>query len=327
MMGLVLWAAVCALAAALFVALPLLRPGRTYGSAEPLLAAVTATLVVATAGISYPLLSHGSWRRSTGDSPISVAALLAATDEHPDDVQAWLNLGRAYLGIQQWPLARRSFQHADRLSNGSNAAALSGLGQTLIFENNGTETEASTALFNRALQLDPHSPQALFYTGVALLHAGDLASARERFAAMRELGPPPQIMAALDRQIGAIDEEIKRLKPDPATTIHLRVTLAPALAAKVAAGSSLFVFVRAPHGGPPLAVKRLPASFPQQVDLSATDSMLAGNRITPGQRVQVMARVSARGAPVAGPGDLVGEVGAVAGGAGMHDVAIDRQSP
>lgn len=327
MIGFVLWAAACAVVAALFVALPFLRARPDQARAQPVMAAATGILVMVTAAVLYPLWSHGSWRSAPADTAAGIAPLLSATSEHPDDVQAWLNLGRAYLGIQQWPLARRSFQHADRLSNGTNAAALSGLGQTVVFENNGSETEASTELFNRALKLDPHSPQALFYTGVALLHSGDLENARARFVAMRDLGPPPQIMAALDRQIGAIDDEIARLRPDPATTIHLLVKLAPSLSGKVPPGASLFVFVRAPQGGPPLAVKRLAATFPQHVDLSAADSMIESSRIRPGQHVQVMARISARGAPTAGTGDLIGDVDAVAGAAAPHELAIDHQSP
>jgi len=327
MTAFVLCAAACAVAAALFVMLPLLRALPERERAQPVTAMIAGLLVVISAAVLYPLWSRGAWRGAPEAASPGIAALLDATSDHPDDVQAWINLGRAYLGIQQWPLARRSFQHADHLSNGSNAAALSGLGQTFIFENGGSETAASTELFNRALKLDPQSPQALFYTGVAALHAGDLATALARFAAMRELGPPPQIMTALDRQIGAIDEEMAHSKPDAATAIHLHVSLAPALAAAVPPGASLFVFVRAPQGGPPLAVKRLAATFPQFVELSANDSMIAGSGIRPGQRVQVMARVSARGAPIAAAGDLFGEVAAVAGGRGLHEVSIDRPSP
>jgi cytochrome c-type biogenesis protein CcmH len=224
-------------------------------------------------------------------------------------------------------LARRSFQHADHLGHGSNAAALSGLGETLLFENGGKETPAATELFNRALQLDPHSPQALLYTAVALLRAGDLENARARFVGLRELAPPPAVVEALDRQIAAIDVEIARLRPDPATAIHLQVELAASLAAQVPAGASLFVFVRSPQGGPPLAVKRLAATFPQQLDLSAADSVIANHSFSAGQTVQVIARVSAAGTPTASPGDLYGEISAVAGKSGQRKLMVDRRSP
>jgi cytochrome c-type biogenesis protein CcmH len=204
---------------------------------------------------------------------------------------------------------------------------LSGLGETILFENGGNETPAAIELFNRALQLDPHSPQALFYTGIALLNAGDLEQARARFTSLRDLAPPPAVVDALDKQIAAIDVEIAKLRPDAATAIHLRVELAAPLAGQVPNGASLFVFVRSPQGGPPLAVKRLTATFPQELDLSASDSVLAGHSFGAGQAVQVVARVSAAGTPTASPGDLYGEISAVAGKAGQRILMVDKRSP
>jgi cytochrome c-type biogenesis protein CcmH len=334
MTAFVIWAAVCAAAAALFVATPMLRRSTDAKPGDRLLGAGAGVLVVAAAALLYPYWSNWSWRSGapTADSDSvaggdNVETLLAITRDKPEDVQAWLNLGRAYLRITQWPLARRSFQHADRLSNGGNAAALAGLAQTIVFENNGGETPEAEALFERALALDPRSPQALFYTGVALLNGGRLPEARARFSALRDLGPPPQVVDALDKQIAAIDVEIARRKPDPATAIHLLVTLAAPLRDQVPSGATLFVFVRSPQGGPPLAVKRLAAGFPQRVDLSAADSVMAGNRINPGQHVEVMARLSASGTPTASSGDLYGELSAVAGAPAQHALTIDRSNP
>jgi hypothetical protein len=67
--------------------------------------------------------------------------------------------------------------------------------------------------------------------------------------------------------------------------------------------------------------------FPQHVDLSASDSMMASNRIKPGQRVEVMARISASGAPTASPGDLYGALTAVAGGSALRQLSIDQRNP
>jgi cytochrome c-type biogenesis protein CcmH len=327
MTAFVLWAAVCALIAALLVALPLLR--RRAGESTPhfTLAIAAGLLIILGAALLYPRWSNWPWRAAPAADHEGITALLAATNDRPDDVQAWLNLGQGYLRIAQWPLARRSFQHADRLSHGTSAAALSGMGEAIVYANNSAESADAAALFDRALRLDPHSPQALFYTGVALLNSGKLEDARTRFAALRDLGPPPQVVAALDKQIAAIDAELARLKPDPATTIHLQLSLASALASSVPKQGALFVFVRAPQGGPPLAVKRLGLDFPQHVDLSASDSMMASNRIKPGQRVEVMARISASGTPTASPGDLYGALTAVAGGSALRQLSINQRNP
>ena len=322
----VIWAALCAAAAALFVAAPLIRSRPDGAPRQRGAGAAAGALVALAAALLYPKWSNWPWRVAPTADSGSVTALLAATQDRPGDVHAWLDLGRGYLGITQYPLARRSFQHADRLSKGGNAAALAGLGETIVFENNGNETAAAEALFNRALQLDPHSPQALFYTGVALLNGGKLTDAKTRFSALRDLSPPPQVMDALDKQIAAIDVELARRKPDPATAIHLLVTVAAPLASIVPAGASLFVFVRAPQGGPPLTVKRLSPEFPQHVDLSAADAVIAGNSIKPGQHVQVMARVSASGTPTVSAGDLYGALTVVVGAKAEHELTINQRS-
>lgn len=327
MTAFILWAAACALIGAVLVARPLLRRRTDGSSPQRAWALATAAVVMASAALLYPLWSNWPWRATPAAGQETIAALLATTNDRPDDVRAWLDLGQGYLRIGQWPLARRSFQHADRLSHGTSAEALNGLGETIVYENDGTQVAEATALFDRALQLDPHSPQALFYTGVSLLNAGNLELARARFAALRDLGPPPQVVAALDKQIGAIDAELVRQKPDPATSIHLQVTLTPKLSASVPKQGALFVFVRAPQGGPPLAVKRLNLEFPQRVELSANDSMIASNRIKPGQRVEVMARISVSGTPTASRGDLFGALSAVAGGPALRVLSIDQQTP
>jgi len=92
----------------------------------------------------------------------------------------------------------------------------------------------------------------------------------------------------------------------------------------VPAGAPLFVFVRSPQGGPPLAVRRLQAGFPQQIELSAADSVIAGNTISKGQHVHIVARVATTGTPTAGAGDLSGEIDAVAGETRQREIAIDK---
>jgi cytochrome c-type biogenesis protein CcmH len=328
MTGFIIWTAVCAAAAVALLTAPLLRSASHHSRREHWVAAFVAVLIVAAAALLYQRWSNWPWRNPPGQGDNeSIATLLSATQEHADDAQSWIALGRAYLRIGQLPMARRSFEQADHASHGQSAAALSGLAQVLVFENNGAQTPEAAALFERALALDPHSPQALFYTGVALLNSGRLPEARARFAAMRALGPPPQIIDALDKQIAAIDVAIANSKPDPATAIHLQVTLDAKLHGQMPAGATLFVFVRSPQGGPPLAVKRLPAEFPQRVDLSAADSIMVGRRVGAGEHVQVVARVSASGTPIGSHGDLFGELKAIAGTAAVRTLTIDQRNP
>jgi cytochrome c-type biogenesis protein CcmH len=107
----------------------------------------------------------------------------------------------------------------------------------------------------------------------------------------------------------------------------LHVTVSAALAAKIPADASLFVFVRSPTGGAPLAVKRSAARLPQDVDLSAADAMVAGHGVQPGQKVSVVARISSSGSPLPQSGDLSGEISCVAGKGGAQALQIDKLNP
>jgi cytochrome c-type biogenesis protein CcmH len=313
MFAFILWSALAAAAATACIAWPLLRPTAADGARDLRTAIVAGALVIACAGGLYPMFSHWHWRGTPAAPEVSIAPLQDAANAHPDDANAWLELGQAYLRIEQWALAQRSYQRADRVAGGQSAAALCGIGQAIVGQSGGQVGDAALSLFNRALALDPRSPQALFYTGVSLMQAGELAQARTRFAALRDLAPPAQIVDILDKQIAAIDVELAARKPDAATLIRLQLALAPALSARVPQGASLFVFVRSPAGGPPLAVRRLEARFPQELELSAADAVIPTQRVQPGQQVKVLARLTASGQPTGSPGDLYGEVQARAG--------------
>jgi hypothetical protein len=110
--------------------------------------------------------------------------------------------------------------------------------------------------------------------------------------------------------------------------ISVRVSGAPARAHKVSAGAPLFVAARDPkQPGPPFAVKRLAASFPVDVELTAADAMLDSRRITAGQQLEVVARVALGGTPTASSGDPFGQVSYHVGKDGRLNIVIDRVSP
>jgi cytochrome c-type biogenesis protein CcmH len=106
----------------------------------------------------------------------------------------------------------------------------------------------------------------------------------------------------------------------------VRITLAPALQARLHGPAPLFVFAREPGGhGPPLAAKRLDSSaIGSQVLLSAADSMIPGRVLKGGQRVSITARVSFSGQPTPAAGDLYGELTYDVGRDGVRDLVIDR---
>jgi cytochrome c-type biogenesis protein CcmH len=107
-------------------------------------------------------------------------------------------------------------------------------------------------------------------------------------------------------------------------TVHISANLAP----HAAPGTPLFVYatdVNSP--GPPLAVLRLRVErWPVSFVLDDADAMIPGRNLSASTSVQLEARVSASGAALPRPGDLVGTVTSVDPQT-THSVniAIDRQ--
>ena len=343
------------LIAVAFVVLPLLRA--RAGAPPGLRSAGVVLLLVLGAGAGlYAWLGNSAWTapNTPGGADQAIPTLARHLEQQPDDLSGWLDLGQAYGAIGNYSLALRCYQRANRLAGGESAAALSGMAESMLMGEDTSQAAKAQELLERALQIDPHSPKALFYSAVAAYRDGRLDVARQRFQTMLDMGPPESIRTALQQQIDDIDAQIKggtkgatvvasqaaaSTSPaspsdaapargvDLATAIHLHLTLNSALAGKVPAEAWLFVFVRAPGGGPPLAVKRLSATLPQDVDLSSADAMVAGRSVEAGQNVSVVARISASGSPLPQSGDLYGEIQTIAGKGGAETLQIDKRSP
>ena len=111
----------------------------------------------------------------------------------------------------------------------------------------------------------------------------------------------------------------------------MQVSLAPALAGKIPAGATLFVFAKAASGPPmPLAVQRLAdAKLPLEVTLDESMAMAPGMSLSKFDQYVITARYSAAGSVQAQPGDLEGRIEASrtqSGGAPLN-VVIDRLLP
>jgi cytochrome c-type biogenesis protein CcmH len=327
MTAFVLAALLLALLAALFLVVPLLRRAPRSTSA-PIVAALAALVLIIASAIIYRFIGNRAWSElaSANQGNRTIAELVRHLEDQPQDQAGWLSLGAAYGGLGQYALALRAYERANRLSAGGNAVALAGMGEAIMLSGDATRAEQAAELFERALKLDPTGPKALFYGAIIAYREGRLDVARARFSAMLALSPPESVRAALQKEIDEIDAK-QHPAIDAATAIHLHVTLAPALAGKLPANASLFVFVPSPQGGPPLAAKRSAASLPQDVDLSAADSMIEGRGVQAGQKVSVIARISTSGSPTSHSGDLYGQIEYVTGKSGPRALEIDRLSP
>jgi cytochrome c-type biogenesis protein CcmH len=334
----ILAAGTLAAGAAVLLLLPLLR---RRADSRPT-AAVTAVVVVLAlllggAGL-YAAFSNYTWTdaSSVGDSPAAKTARLAKRlAKESGTVADWLELGESYVALGQYPLALRAYQRADHMAEGGNADALMGMAEVLVQQDVEELRGRAGRMFERALELDPGSRQALFYSAFAALGRNEPALARERFGRMLASERDPDVRALLERGLESAAEQQARLVDggEPAAAgdaarIAVHVTLAPALAASVPAGASLFVAARDPKApGPPFAAKRLAAQFPVDVELTVADAMMPSRRIAVGQQLEVVARVALGGTPTASSGDPFGQVSYHVGKDGRLNIVIDRLAP
>lgn len=199
------------------IAVPLLKPMPTKAARAPWTAiAAAAVLAIGSAGL-YGTWSNWSWRKSPGvASPEGmVERLVHRLNDNPDDLDGWMLLGRSYVQLEEYPLAVRAFDRADRVAGGRSAEALIGEANALVLIDDSELTGQAGALIERALAIDPNSPQALFFGAAAALRRGDLPLARTRFSALLGLNPPASVKAILQQQISRIDQQLAAAHPDP----------------------------------------------------------------------------------------------------------------
>jgi cytochrome c-type biogenesis protein CcmH len=182
MTSFVLLVAALTVALVIVVARPLLRTGT--GAEAPARWAALGAAVILVAGSSalYATWSNWKWHQAPQvDSPQTMVARLARRlEQDPQNLDGWLTLGRSYLVLQEYPLALRSFQRADRMSGGKNADALLGQAEALVLSDEAELTGRAGKLIEQALVLDPDSGKALFFGGTAAARRGDLKLARQR---------------------------------------------------------------------------------------------------------------------------------------------------
>lgn len=352
MIAFILLAAALVVATAAAIAVPLLRGGP--GTSRAPWTTLAVVVLLAAGGTSlYLNWSNWSWSkaRTAESGPRTVVSRLARTLwHHPNDAHGWMMLGRAYMEMQQTPLAVRAYERANRLTAGKSPNVLLSLAEALSVEDESQLNGRAGKLIEKALALEPHDPQALFFGAAAAIHRGDLPLARTRFTALLALDPPASVKTLIEQQITAIDQRLAvsgdagqpaagagagqlaaaggATRPQPAAAIHIEVALSPKLKGAEASGAPLYVFVRDPkQPGPPLAVKRLETRFPQSVELTSADAMIAGHGILPGQDVEVVARIARSGSPIAQKGDPFGEVPYHVARTGTVQVTIDRLTP
>lgn len=362
----ILLSVLLALLAVVMVAWPLLRPkpdeqGKPIGPSGVAAVAVVA-LVPAAAFILYFTLSDWPWdpqsqARAEGhgsaDSTASLSQMAgqleARLQREQGDAEGWKMLGRTYVVMGDFPKALASYSKAYTLTSGQDLDAMLGYAEARVLVDEADFDGEAGGLFEQAVRLAPQNQKALWYSGVTAYRKQDLETARSRWATLRDLGAPPEIMeilntriAELDTQLGRVPEAPAEASPPPAMVaatpaavvtpqapggdgIPLRIVVAPSLAARIPSDAPLFVLARGAAGGPPLAaVRRASRELPLDVTLSDANAMIPGTSLKQVDALQLVARVSLSGRPVASSGDLFGEVRYDPAATGRITLTIDQ---
>ena len=281
-----------------------------------------------------------------------VAALGERLKAQPDDAEGWLMLGRSYTALGRYRDAATALRRAQALVP-PNATLLADLADVVGMANNKRLAGEPARLVQQALDVDPRHVKALALAGSVSFEAKDYAGARRHWGQLLAVLPADSPMARSVQGSMAEATQLEAGGPvaagpggggaggstaeaaaspaagSRATAISGQVVLSPELAARVAAGDTLFIFARAAQGPRmPLAILRRPADG-QPADFTLDDAMaMAPNlKLSGFAQVVVGARISRSGNATPQPGDLVGQSGVVAPGAQGLRIVIDRVQP
>lgn len=350
-------AAVMAAVAIAFVAWPLFK-ARTEGRGATGTVVVVALAIPLVAFLLYSRWSNWDWSESAAQQPgthsmeQAVAMLEERLAQNRDDAEGWVLLGRTHMVMGAFGKAEKAYSEAYRITGGRDADVTANYAEALALADETALKGRAGELFESALAIDPANQKALWYGGLAALGAGKTQVARDRWAALAQQNPPPEVKAILDERVAELSRQLGDAPPAPTAagagaavaavaatggagaaaapgSIVVKVTVSPALAARVPPSAPLFVLARDPaQPGPPLAAKRLIAVQPPlEVVLTAADAMVEGRTIATAKQLTIVARYSTSGMPMASSGDLYGEARYDAGQGKPVEIVIDRTVP
>lgn len=302
-----------------------------------------------------PVLAQAPSQFSQQDIDAMVERLAERMKADPSDPEGWLLLGRSYMAMQRFEAARDALAQAVQRRPGD-AQLLADLADATAMAQGQKLLGEPEKLIEQALAADPQNLKALALAATAALLRGEHQRAADFFERALRVAPPdspyvPGLQDGLHQARAAAG-----LPPTPAATaapgplavpapaapasaaapapsvaaapLAVQVSLAPALAAKVQEGDTLFIFARAAEGPRmPLAISRQVVGpgtrWPVAVTLDDSMAMAPQFRLSGFERVVVGARISRSGSANPEPGDLEGQ-GVPIPPAGNTSLTIDQ---
>jgi cytochrome c-type biogenesis protein CcmH len=311
-----------AIAIAILV-LPLLRRRRVTGRWSTLGLGVSFAIVPVAFGL-YQYVSNwdpkGQERADRGAALVN--ELEARLAQSPDNVQGWELLGHTYMMLGEHEKASRALREAWTRNPQDIELKLDYAEAQILSDRSALGGDAGR-LVDEVLASEPDNLRALWYGGHVALEQGHDDDAKARWSKILQLDHPPEIETIVRDRLAALGETPPFA---PATagapaggprtaaaatgpTIRLDLSLGAGRSIQqLPQTAALFVFARAPGGGPPLAVIRQPATaVPGQFTLSDANSMIPGRSLGDYDEITLIALLSKNGRPPEQPGDWKAE--------------------
>lgn len=269
-----------------------------------------------------------------GQIEARVAALAERLKAAPGDAEGWVMLGRSYVVLGRYRDAAMAWRRAVELRP-PDPSLLADLADVVAMAQGKRLAGEPAALVQRALDADPRHVKALALAGSVAFESRDYPAARGYWQRLLAIVPAQSDVA---RSIQGSIAQATRMEAalggiaSPATAavpLSGEVSLSPALASRVAAGDTLFVFARAAEGSrQPLAVLRQPVgAWPQRFVLGDALAVSSERRLSSQAQVVVGARISRSGGATPQPGDLVGTSAVVSSSVQGLRLVIDQVQP
>ena len=310
--------------------------------------ALVLVLPLATAGLytwlGSPAALDARATRSVTQQDVEkmVSDLADRVAKNPSDTKGWIVLARSYRAMNRLPQSEDAFNHiGDTLYQ--DATLLAEYADVLATRAMGNFNGKPMEMVTRALQVDPENPMALSLAATAAYNRSDFAQAVVHWEHLLRIVPAEsddakwlsEAVAKTRAQMGSpAASQAVATAADKKTanasvggmSISGRVSLAPALASKVAPTDTVFIFARSPQGPRmPLAVQRVHvADLPFDFKLDDSMAMSPEFKISGAAEVRIEARISKNGSATPGPGDLIGVGPVVKPGTSKVALQIDQ---
>ncbi len=241
-------------------------------------------------------------------------ALRTKLSQSGDDEVAWMLLGRVALMLNEFDMAKQSFDKTLKI-NPDNMQALVSYSQVLLLEGSEENMTRAAGMLSKVLQAQPNNLDAISLLALIAFERKDWLQAKAAFEVLlASMNESDTRYAMINQRISEIDLQIAQQNVATsgdqlaAQSIQVTVDIDSQLADKQPNNGILFVFAKAAKGSPmPLAVVKLTDySFPITVELSDANAMMAGLNLSSASEIIISARISNDDSVMPSTGELEG---------------------